>query len=171
MALLLGKLEPGSALDAACGTGRQAAVLAELGHRVLGVDATPEMLERARERVPQAEFRIGSLTDLPAESASFDLAVCSLALTHLEEPAPAIAELARAVRPAGRIVISDVHPTWIALGAQAAYRVDDKPAGTWSTTCTGTRRTCVASGSSASRFLTATSCSIAAKRSISGRTG
>jgi len=120
---LLGTLAPGTALDAACGTGRQSFVLAELGHRVVGIDGSPEMLERARSRVPSAEFRVGSLTDLPVESGSFDLAVCSLALTHLEDPAPAIEELARAVKPGGRVVISDVHPIWISLGAQAAYRV------------------------------------------------
>ena len=126
---LFSGMEPGTALDSACGTGRQTEVLARLGHDVLGVDSTPAMLELARERVPAAEFRSGLLTELPAESGSFDLAVCSLALTHLEDPAPAIRELGRVVRGGGRVVISDVHPFFIALGAQAAYRVDDVRAG------------------------------------------
>lgn len=126
---LFSRIEPGRALDAACGTGRQSEVLAGLGHDVVGVDATEAMLERARTRVPNAEFRTGLLTELPVETGSFDLAVCSLALTHLEDPAPAIRELARAVRPGGRIVITDLHPTFVALGAQAAYRVDDVRAG------------------------------------------
>src|SRR5215218_10458398 len=65
VAELFAGLEPGRALDAACGTGRQAAALAELGHDVVGVDATEAMLERARERVPGAEFRLGLLTELP----------------------------------------------------------------------------------------------------------
>ena len=126
---LFSRIDVGSALDAACGTGRQSAVLAALGHEVFGVDATEAMLERARERVPAAEFRLGLLTELPVETGRFDLAVCSLALTHLEDPAPAIRELARAVRPGGRIVITDLHPTFVALGAQAAYRVNDVRAG------------------------------------------
>jgi ubiquinone/menaquinone biosynthesis C-methylase UbiE len=127
MAALFAGLEPGRALDAACGTGRQAAALAELGHDVVGVDANPAMLEKARARVPEADFRIGELAALPFEADSFDLAVCSLALTHLEDPAPAIAELARVVRSGGRIVLSDVHPYWVALGAQAAFRdVDER---------------------------------------------
>jgi ubiquinone/menaquinone biosynthesis C-methylase UbiE len=126
---LFAQIEPGRTLDAACGTGRQSAVLAELGHDVVGVDATEAMLERARERVPAAEFRRGLLTDLPIEAGSFDLAVCSLALTHLADPEPAIRELTRAVRPGGRIVITDLHPTFVALGAQAAYRVNDVRAG------------------------------------------
>jgi ubiquinone/menaquinone biosynthesis C-methylase UbiE len=129
MAALFAELEPGDALDAACGTGRQAAVLAELGHRVVAVDATEAMLEVARTRVPGAELRLGSLTDLPLEDGAVDLAVCSLALTHLADPAPAVAELARVVRPGGRIVVSDVHPLFVALGAQAAYRVDGERAG------------------------------------------
>lgn len=126
---LFARLEPGSALDAACGTGRQSEALARLGHRVVGVDATGEMLAVARERVPEAEFRTGLLTELPVEDASFDLAVCSLALTHLSDLAAGAAELARVVRPGGRVVITDVHPTLVALGAQAAYRVEDERAG------------------------------------------
>jgi SAM-dependent methyltransferase len=128
-ASLFAELEPGRALDAACGTGRQSAVLADFGHRVVGVDATEAMLERARERVPAAEFRAGSLTGLPLEDASVDVAVCSLALTHLPELGPAVAELARVVRPEGRVVISDVHPLFVALGGQAAYRVGGERAG------------------------------------------
>ena len=46
---MLEALEPGVALDAACGTGRHAAKLAELGHRVIGVDATEAMLAIARQ--------------------------------------------------------------------------------------------------------------------------
>lgn len=126
---LLAGLQPGRALDAACGTGRQAAALAELGHQVVGIDASRAMLERAQARVPAAEFRIGDLAALPLEDGSVDLAVCSLALTHLDDPAPALAELARVVRPGGRIVLSDMHPCWVALGAQAAFRDGDERRG------------------------------------------
>jgi len=123
---LLAEAPPGRAIDAACGTGRLSAMLAELGHDVVGVDETEEMLARARERVPSGEFRVGSLTSLPLENAAADLAVCSLALTHLSDLRPAVAELARVVRPGGRIVISDVHPVMVSLGSQAAYRMDDE---------------------------------------------
>ena len=53
---LLEPLAPGRALDAACGTGRHAARLTALGHSVVGVDLTPEMLARARANVPAATF-------------------------------------------------------------------------------------------------------------------
>jgi SAM-dependent methyltransferase len=66
----------------------------ELGHEVVGVDGSPEMLDLARDRVPQARFLEGDLGDLPVEDGNFDLAVCALALGHAEDLRPPIAELA-----------------------------------------------------------------------------
>jgi len=126
---LLAESPPGRALDAACGTGRHTARLVELGHDVVGVDGTEAMLSVARARVPGAEYRAGSLAALPLENEEVDLAVCSLALTHLDDLGPAVRELRRVVRAGGRVVVSDVHPTMVALGSQAAYRVDDVRAG------------------------------------------
>ena len=57
---------PGVALDAACGTGRHAAKLAELGHRVIGVDTTDAMLVVARDKVPAADFRSGAWNGCPS---------------------------------------------------------------------------------------------------------
>src|SRR5262249_45287128 len=79
---LVDSLPAGRALDAACGTGRHARHLRARGHRVIGVDATPEMLDLARRAVPDADFRLGDLTALPVETGSVDLTVCALALTH-----------------------------------------------------------------------------------------
>jgi ubiquinone/menaquinone biosynthesis C-methylase UbiE len=126
---LLAESPPGRALDAACGTGRHTARLVELGHDVVGVDETEAMLSLALTRVPGADFRVGSLTALPLEDEEADLAVCSLALTHLAELGPGVAELRRVMRPGGRVVVSDVHPAFVALGSQAAYRVDDERVG------------------------------------------
>src|SRR5262245_22191120 len=56
---LIDRVPSGRALDAACGTGRHTAYLASRGHRVSGVDATAEMLEKARARVPAADLRQG----------------------------------------------------------------------------------------------------------------
>ena len=112
----------GAALDAACGTGRHAAYLASLGYDVTGIDATPAMLETARATAAGVRFEVGRLESIPLGDASVDLAVCALALTHLPDPAPAIEELARVVRPGGRVVVSDVHPFSVMLGAQAGYR-------------------------------------------------
>lgn len=119
---LLDSTPAGAALDAACGTGRYAAYLAARGHRVIGVDASPEMLAKARARVPSADLRLGTLEALPLEDASVHLAVCALALTHCVDLVPPIRELARVVRPGGRIVLSDIHPIVVWLGGHALFR-------------------------------------------------
>lgn len=116
---LLEQSSPGRALDAACGTGRHAQRLAQLGHQVTGVDISPDMLERARELVPEARFEVGDVRNLPVPSASMDLAVCGLALDHLPTLKAPVAELARVVRPGGRVLISDVHPMVSALSGAA----------------------------------------------------
>ncbi|HZC71715.1 MAG TPA: class I SAM-dependent methyltransferase [Jatrophihabitans sp.] len=113
---ILDTLPAGDALDAACGTGRIARLLADRGHRVLGVDSSPEMLARARTRVPEGSFQLGDLTALPAPSGETDLVVCALALTHVPDLAPALAEFVRVLRPGGHVVLSDMHPESVLRG-------------------------------------------------------
>jgi ubiquinone/menaquinone biosynthesis C-methylase UbiE len=121
-------LPAGVALDAACGTGRIAAVLAGHGHRVVGVDSSPDMLARARRRVPQGEFRLGDLHRLPVDDDAVDLIVCSLALTHVPQLGPVLAEFARVLRPGGQLLISDMHPERVARGViPPVHRADGKP--------------------------------------------
>jgi SAM-dependent methyltransferase len=116
VAEFLGSRAPGVALDAACGTGRYAEFLAARGHRVIGVDSSPDMLARARERVPGGEFHLGELNRLPLPDDSVDVIVCTLALNHVQHLEPVLAEFARVLRPGGDLVISDAHPVWSALG-------------------------------------------------------
>ncbi|OLE28248.1 MAG: methyltransferase, partial [Actinobacteria bacterium 13_1_20CM_3_71_11] len=110
-------LPPGDALDAACGTGRYAEYLAGRGHRVLGVDSSPEMLARARARVPSGEFVLGDLHELPLPDSSIDLVVSALALAHVPTLAPVMAEFARVLRPGGNLVISDAHHEIVIRGS------------------------------------------------------
>jgi SAM-dependent methyltransferase len=128
---LLEQLPPGRALDAACGTGRHARRLAELGHAVTGVDLTPEMLARARAHTPPAgaagpagagtlTFAEADLRALPFADGAFDLVVCGLALSHLDDLA-AVGELARVLRPGGRLVVSVLHPFQAHLGWHAPF--------------------------------------------------
>ena len=120
----LDALPPGDVLDAACGTGRWAAYLAGRGHVVTGVDQSPAMLDLARAKLPDARFLDGDLTRLPLADASVDAVVCALALVHVADLTTAIGELARVVRPGGRVVISDVHPFLVLLGWQAQFPTD-----------------------------------------------
>ncbi|MEU3274833.1 class I SAM-dependent methyltransferase [Saccharomonospora sp. NPDC006951] len=122
---IVDRLPSGVALDAACGTGRYARWLAERGHRVVGVDSSPEMLARARTRVPSGEFLLGDLHRLPVGDSEVDLVVCGLALTHLADLEPAIAEFARVLRPGGQLVIADVHPEAVARGSIPSVRGAD----------------------------------------------
>jgi SAM-dependent methyltransferase len=119
---LLDALPRGIVLDAACGTGRHAAYLARRGHQVIGVDRSAAMLAKAREKLPQSDFREGDLEELPLAVASVDAAVCGLALVHLPRVDRAATELARVVRPGGRVIVSDVHPFLVLLGWQAQFR-------------------------------------------------
>ena len=105
----------------ACGTGRHAERLAALGHRVIGVDASPAMLDVARAKVQAADFREGHLQALPVDDASVDLVVCSLALTHVDDLRPCLDEFARVVRPGGTVVLSDMHPLFVSFGGAAVF--------------------------------------------------
>ncbi len=111
----------GRALDVACGTGRVLRRLADRCDRVAGVDLTPAMLRIAAHAVPVADLHVASWTDLPFADDSFELVTCSLALCHATDVAPPIAEMARVLRPGGRLVISDMHPFSTMLGGAAAY--------------------------------------------------
>jgi ubiquinone/menaquinone biosynthesis C-methylase UbiE len=106
---IIDALPIGTALDAACGTGRHAAYLAELGHRVIGVDANARMLAIAAKKLPDVELHQGGLDALPLAADSVDLIVCALALCHVRDLAPVFSEFARVLRPGGHLVISDAH--------------------------------------------------------------
>jgi SAM-dependent methyltransferase len=122
-------LPVGTALDAACGTGRYAEFLVARGHQVIGVDSSPDMLARAGGRVPAAEFRLGDLHQLPVADATQDLVVCTLALTHVPALHPVLAEFARVLRPGGHVVIADMHPETVARSYVPRLRdPDGRPA-------------------------------------------
>jgi ubiquinone/menaquinone biosynthesis C-methylase UbiE len=104
---ILDGIPVGVALDAACGTGRHTAFLASLGHEVIGVDSSPEMLARAGEKIPDGEFHEADMHDIPLADDSVDLVVCAIALSHVPDLAGALAELVRVLRPNGHLVISD----------------------------------------------------------------
>ncbi len=95
------------ALDVACGTGRHTAYLASLGHSIIAVDSSPDMLAVARARVPAGEFHCADLHDLPVGESSVDVLVCALALMHVPDLDVAFAEFVRVLKPGGHLVISD----------------------------------------------------------------
>jgi ubiquinone/menaquinone biosynthesis C-methylase UbiE len=123
---LLEGLAAGKAIDLACGTGRWSKALADLGHDVVGIDLTPEMLEIAAAKVHSATFVRGDLVRVPVADASVDLVVCSLALTHVPQLLPAVEEIARIVKPRGTVILSDIHPVAVATGGHAFFPTGDR---------------------------------------------
>ena len=97
--------------DLGCGTGQAAAALAAHVRRVLAVDQSPAMLKAARRRTAgfrNVELRQGSLEALPIEKGACDAALMLLALSYVEDPAAALAEASRVLRPGGRLAVADL---------------------------------------------------------------
>jgi demethylmenaquinone methyltransferase/2-methoxy-6-polyprenyl-1,4-benzoquinol methylase len=105
---LVSRLPPdgGDVLDVATGTGLVAKALVERGFRVTGVDQSPEMLARARERFgDRVELVEASADELPFADRSFDHLTFTYLLRYVDDPAATIRELARVVRPGGTVAM------------------------------------------------------------------
>jgi demethylmenaquinone methyltransferase/2-methoxy-6-polyprenyl-1,4-benzoquinol methylase len=99
-------LEPGSiVVDLACGTGDFCVDLESCGHRPIGFDLSLGMLHAARTAAPLVH---ADILELPVRTASVDAATCGFALRNLVDLPPFFEELARVLRPAGRIGLLDV---------------------------------------------------------------
>ena len=100
------------ALDLACGPGTFARSLARRVRFTAGLDLTPAMLVHAKaavERVSEsAGFVCGDARRLPFADDAFDVATCGYAIHHVLYPERVVAELARVVRPGGRVAIVDI---------------------------------------------------------------
>jgi ArsR family transcriptional regulator len=99
--------------DLGCGTGALLTTLAQSVGRVIGVDASDEMLAAARARtadLDNVELRRGSLEALPIENDTLDAATMMLVLHHVASPGAAIADAARVLKPGGRLLIVDMAP-------------------------------------------------------------
>lgn len=108
LAVLAGDLVIG---DLGCGNGETAAAIAPHVSRVIAVDNEPAMLEAAARRLESfdnVELRPGELAALPIDDEQLDAAVAMLVLHHVADIAAALAEIRRALRPGGRLVVLDM---------------------------------------------------------------
>ena len=111
---LLGLLDDRWTLaDLGCGTGRLSELLAPNVSHLIAVDASPEMLAAARERLApfsNVDLRSGELEALPIDDRVLDAAVLALVLHHTAEPPRVLSEVRRVLRPGGRVVLVDMLP-------------------------------------------------------------
>jgi ubiquinone/menaquinone biosynthesis C-methylase UbiE/DNA-binding transcriptional ArsR family regulator len=99
--------------DLGCGTGQVSAALAPFVGRVVAVDASAAMLQAAKKRLhgfDNVDLRRGELEALPIDDGRLDAATLMLVLHHVPEPPRALAEVARVLKPAGRLIITDMLP-------------------------------------------------------------
>jgi ubiquinone/menaquinone biosynthesis C-methylase UbiE len=99
---------PGELLDVGMGPGRLCEQLARRGWTVSGIDLSPEMVRRARARLPDAAERLrqGTIEALPFPEESFDAVTATGVFEYVEKPSIAVGELARVLRPAGLAILS-----------------------------------------------------------------
>ncbi len=106
-------LRPGErVLDVGCGTGafEARAVASGASNEMVGVDLSARMLARAREKLaghPQVAFRRADAHALPFDDGRFDVVVSASAFHYFADPARALAEIGRVLRPGGRLVVLD----------------------------------------------------------------
>jgi len=108
------------ALDLACGTGDIALAVAARGARVTGLDLTPRMLQLAAGKSRAATFLAGDMTSLPFRPQAFDLVTTGYGLRNVPDLPAAIGEIARVLRPGGRLLSLDFNRPEQAV-VRAAY--------------------------------------------------
>jgi demethylmenaquinone methyltransferase/2-methoxy-6-polyprenyl-1,4-benzoquinol methylase len=95
-------------LDACCGTGDLALAAERAGGKVTGVDFSKSMLEQARRKSDSVEWIRGDVTALPFAAGSFDAATIGFGIRNVPELGAGLAELARVLRPGGRLACLDL---------------------------------------------------------------
>ncbi len=107
-------------LDAGCGEGYLARILARRGATVTGVDSSAKLIEAARiqtlaEALP-VTFDIASVDELPYTDDTFDLVVCNHLVNDLYDPSKPISDFARVLRSGGRLIILMLHRVHLSEG-------------------------------------------------------
>ncbi len=107
-------------LDIGAGTGFLSLMLAGMGHEVVGLDISEEMIEKAKKKAVgqgvEVEFKLGDAENLPFEIGSFDALVNRAVLWTLPDPKKAISEWRRVLKPGGKLCffLHEPHPDGVA---------------------------------------------------------
>jgi SAM-dependent methyltransferase len=113
---------PRAILDLACGTGRIGTWLrGRAGGPIDGVDLTPEMLARARDKGVYRDLRVGDVASTGLPAGAYDLCTQSLADEHLAELGPLYREAARVTGADGVFVLVGFHPQFLMAGVPTHF--------------------------------------------------
>ena len=126
---ILANLHCKSVLELGCGTGKNTALLAEIGERICAIDFSPSMIGKARDklRLDNVSFEVADITKpWPCESESYDLIVCNLVLEHIRDLSLIFAEVFRVLVAPGRFFLCELHPTRQYAGKQANFQRNGK---------------------------------------------
>lgn len=121
----LANLRCKSILEIGCGTGKNTALLADIGDQVLALDFSAGMIEKAKTKVARANvtFRIADITQRwPSDDESSDLISCNLVLEHIEDLSHIFSEAARVLINGGRFFVCELHPFRQYRGTQARFQ-------------------------------------------------
>ncbi len=105
------QLGPGdTVLDVGAGTGYLTEPAAKLARKVIALDFSKSMTDEARQKVTgeNVEFKLGSVESIPLEDGSVEVVIGNMILHHCPRPEVAIREMARVLKPWGRIALSDM---------------------------------------------------------------
>ncbi len=103
------KVDQGTLLfDAGCGGGGASVLAAQRGAHISGLDASEALIAIAREQVPQGDFHVGDLEELPYDANGFDVIIAALSVQYAANPNAALQEMKRVCTSKGYLVIS----TW-----------------------------------------------------------
>lgn len=117
---LVGDVKGRRVLDVGCGDGEFAVELKKRGAIVIGIDASAEMIDAAKSRSKlqsaDIDFQVAMVEHLPFPAEKFDVVIAITILCFVDDAAPVFKEIARVLRPGGRLVIGELGKwsTWAA---------------------------------------------------------
>jgi SAM-dependent methyltransferase len=97
-----------TALDVGCGEGRFCRMMQQRGIRTVGIDPTEALISRARELDRGGDYRVGLAEAMDLPDGAFELVVSYLTLIDIRDVAAAVREMARVLRPGGRLLIANL---------------------------------------------------------------
>ena len=123
----LGDLRGRRVLDISCGTGRWLEYAARQGAEIAGLDLCAEMLARAARKAGLASrLAVADAAHLPVRDACAEVVLCTLSLGHVRDAASVVAQMARAARRGGTVIVTDFHPEAFRRGWKRTFRSEGR---------------------------------------------